>query len=210
LQQGTSILAAVLTLSTCARRGDFTPVKDDYSPIVTPSSLPNTLLTPTIFLLCLLSIKTPSFLLFILTIKLMNQTKVLVWSIVTLLLLAVTGLVGCPTYRVYQQQMRGKAAFAEAEQNRRIKVEEARANLEAEKLNALAEIERAKGAAEAIKIENGALTPTYIQYLWVRQQSDLNDKTVIYIPTNGTIPVLEAGRGVLQGLEKAEKPAKEE
>ena len=48
-------------------------------------------------------------------------------------------------------------------------------NLEAEKLNAQAEVERAKGAAEAIRIENGSITPTYIQYLWVRQQSDLSN-----------------------------------
>ena len=67
-------------------------------------------------------------------------------------------------------------------------------NLEAEKLNAQAEIERAKGAAEAIKIENGSITPAYIQYLWVRQQSNLNDKTVIYIPTETNLPVLEASR----------------
>ena len=81
-----------------------------------------------------------------------------------------------------------------AEQNRKIKIEEAKANLEAEKLNAQAEIERAKGAAKAIEIENGSLTPTYIQYLWVRQQTNLNDKTVIYIPTEGNLPILEAGR----------------
>ena len=68
------------------------------------------------------------------------------------------------------------------------------ANLEAEKLNAQAEIERAKGAAKAIEIENGSITPTYIQYLWVRQQADLGDKTVIYIPTEGNLPILEAGR----------------
>lgn len=79
-------------------------------------------------------------------------------------------------------------------QNRKIKIEEARANLEAEKLNAQAEVARAKGAAEAIKIENGSITPTYIQYLWVRQQSDLSDKTVIYIPTETNLPILESTR----------------
>jgi len=104
------------------------------------------------------------------------------------------GLWGCPTYRVWQQEMEGKAEFAKAEQNRRIRIEEARANLEAEKLNAEAEVERAKGAAQAIKIENGSLTSKYIQYLWVRQQSTLNDKTVIYIPTEGNLPILEAGK----------------
>ena len=103
-----------------------------------------------------------------------------------------------PWYNVWQQEMSGKAEFAKAEQNRKIKIEEANANLEAEKLNAQAEIERAKGAAEAIRIENGSLTPTYIQYLWVRQQSNLNDKTVVYIPTEGNLPILEATRPVLE------------
>ena len=46
--------------------------------------------------------------------------------------------------------MEGKAEFAKAEQNRKIKIEEAKANLEAEKLNAQAEVERAKGAADII------------------------------------------------------------
>jgi len=101
---------------------------------------------------------------------------------------------GYPRYKVWQQEMDGKAEFAKAEQNRKIKIEEARANLEAEKLNAQAEIERAKGAAKAIEIENGSITPTYIQYLWVRQQTNLSDKTVIYIPTEGNLPILEAGR----------------
>ena len=99
-----------------------------------------------------------------------------------------------PWYNVWSQEMEGKAEFAKAEQNRKIKIEEAKANLEAEKLNAQAEVERAKGAAEAIRIENGSLTPTYIQYLWVRQQSDLNDKTVIYIPTESNLPLLESSR----------------
>ena len=99
-----------------------------------------------------------------------------------------------PRYKVWSQEMEGKAEFAKAEQNRRIKVEEAKANLEAEKLTAQAEIERAKGASEAIKIENGSLTERYIQYLWVRQQGDNKDKTVIYIPTEANLPILESVR----------------
>ena len=101
---------------------------------------------------------------------------------------------GVPHYRIWSAEQRGKAEFVEAEQNRKIKIEEAKANLEAEKLNAQAEVERAKGAAEAIKIENGSITPAYIQYLWVRQQNNLNDKTVVYIPTETNLPLLEATR----------------
>ena len=98
---------------------------------------------------------------------------------------------GIPRYNVWQQEMKGRAELAQAEQNRQIKIEEAKANLEAEKLNAQAEVVRAQGAAEAIKIENGSLTPTYIQYLWVRQQNTSANK-VIYIPTKAGLPILEA------------------
>lgn len=127
------------------------------------------------------------------------KEKRLVWmwvSISIALILFIIG--GCmfiiPQYRVWSEGKRGEAEYMRAEQNRRIKVEEAKANLEAEKLNAQAEIERAKGAAEAIKIENGSITPTYIQYLWVRQQNATTNNKIIYIPTEAGLPVLEAGK----------------
>lgn len=121
-----------------------------------------------------------------------NYVRITIWSIVSILALIAVLLFAGPRYRVWRMEMRGKAQFAEAEQNRRIKVEEAKANLEAEKLNAQAEIERAKGAAEAIRIENGQLTTTYIQYLWVRQQSNNKIEKIVYIPTEASMPILEA------------------
>jgi regulator of protease activity HflC (stomatin/prohibitin superfamily) len=124
--------------------------------------------------------------------------KSLVVLIVTAPFLITGGVGSCmyvaPKYNVWKQEMDGKAEFAKAEQNRKIKIEEAKANLEAEKLNAQAEIERAKGAAEAIRIENGSITPAYIQYLWVRQQNANTNNKIIYIPTEAGLPVLEAGR----------------
>lgn len=134
-----------------------------------------------------------------------NQTNInLTAKLVKGIIIAVVALVALiagmafvrPWYNVWSQEMEGKAEFAKAEQNRKIKIEEARANLEAEKLNAQAEVERAKGAAEAIRIENGSITPTYIQYLWVRQQADLSNKTVIYVPTETNLPILESTRGL--------------
>lgn len=123
----------------------------------------------------------------------MNKTWTITFVVLAVIFIIVTPVI-VPYYQVWEQEMSGKAEFAKAEQNRKIKIEEAKANLEAEKLNAQAEVERAKGAAEAIKIENGSITPTYIQYLWVRQQSNLSDKTVIYIPTETNLPLLEAGK----------------
>lgn len=120
--------------------------------------------------------------------------KKTMWGVSLAVIVAIAMAFIRPWYNVWSQEMEGKAEFAKAEQNRKIKIEEARANLEAEKLNAQAEIERAKGAAEAIRIENGSITPTYIQYLWVRQQSDLSNKTVIYVPTETNLPILESTR----------------
>lgn len=122
--------------------------------------------------------------------------KTIITAIAGLVILVIAMAFILPWYNVWSQEMEGKAEFAKAEQNRKIKIEEAKANLEAEKLNAQAEIERAKGAAEAIRIENGSITPTYIQYLWVRQQSDLSDKTVIYVPTETNLPILESTRAL--------------
>ena len=119
----------------------------------------------------------------------------IIFGIVSAIALVVVVLMfALPKYKVWTSELEGRAEFVRAEQNRQIKIEEAKANLEAEKLNAQAEVERAKGAAAAIEIENGKLTETYIRYLWVRQQNDLNDKTIIYIPTEGGLPILESTR----------------
>ncbi|TXH20238.1 MAG: hypothetical protein E6Q95_06090 [Chitinophagaceae bacterium] len=102
---------------------------------------------------------------------------------------------GLPKYNVWQQEMAGKAEMAKAEQNRKILVEEAKARLEAEKLNAQAEIERAKGMAEAMKVENGTLNETYNQYLFIRTLEKLADKgslpQIIYLPSKGLVPVMD-------------------
>ena len=111
-----------------------------------------------------------------------------------LVILIVSWMGFMPRYRVWSQEMDGRAEFAKAEQNRRIKVEEAKANLDAEKLNAEAEIIRAEGASKAIAIEQGALTERYIQYLWVRQQAGSGANTIIYVPTENNLPLLEANR----------------
>lgn len=96
-----------------------------------------------------------------------------------------------PQYSVWSKGLKGEAQLREAEYSKQVLIEEAKANLEAEKLNAQAEVERAKGMAEAMEIEGGKLTDTYIKYLWVRSMTG-NQATTIYIPTEAGLPVLEA------------------
>ena len=111
------------------------------------------------------------------------------------LIVVMLGAGGCPRYKVWQQEMEGKAEFAKAEQNRRIKIEEAKANLESQKLNAQSEVERAKGVAEANKIVSDGLkgNEEYLRYLWI-QGLQTNEMQVLYIPTEAGLPILEAGK----------------
>jgi regulator of protease activity HflC (stomatin/prohibitin superfamily) len=122
------------------------------------------------------------------------KKSVIKWSTIGSIVLFIiigVGMTGCPVYKVWQQEMEGKAEMARAEQNRQILIEEAKANLEAQKLNSEAEVERAKGMAQAIEIENGKLTEKYIQYLWVRNIETFQGAK-IYIPTEANLPILEA------------------
>jgi regulator of protease activity HflC (stomatin/prohibitin superfamily) len=123
----------------------------------------------------------------------------IIFGIVTLVIVLIAAMMfGLPRYNVWQQEMAGKAEMAKAEQNRRILVEEAKAKLEAEKLNAQAEIERARGMAEAMKVENGTLSETYNQYLFIRTLEKIADKgdlpQIIYVPSNGLLPVMDINK----------------
>ena len=110
--------------------------------------------------------------------------------------LAIIGLMfGMPLYNVWQQEMTGKAEFSRAEQNRKIKVEEAKAEKESAIFRAEAEVERAKGVAKANEIIGESLKDNreYLVYLWIQA---LNDPTnsIIYVPTESNVPILEANR----------------
>ncbi len=106
---------------------------------------------------------------------------------------------GLPQYGVWQQELAGRAELVRAEQNRRIAVLEAQARLEAEELNAQAEIARAHGVAEANAIVAEGLggPDGYLRYLWI-QSLGQNSQDVIYIPTEAGLPILEASRPVAQ------------
>lgn len=119
---------------------------------------------------------------------------------VIFLCLATAGcLIGGPTYNVYTKEMDGKAAYEEAVQNRRIRVLEAQAALDSAKLNAAAEVERAKGSNEANRIMAEALggPEAYLRWSYInmlQETAGKNGSQTIYIPTEAGMPILEAGK----------------
>lgn len=100
-----------------------------------------------------------------------------------------------PPMKEYIRENEGKAQLAEAQYNRQIKVREAEAAYESAKLKAKAEVERAKGVAEANKIIGQSLRDNegYLRYLWIQGLQDGNSE-VIYVPTEANLPLLEAGK----------------
>lgn len=114
-----------------------------------------------------------------------------------LILLIGFGLYGCPRYHVYEQTLEGEAELARATYNRQIKVREGEAQRESAVQLAQAEVERAKGVAQANKIIGDSLkgNESYLRYLWIHSLQETNDK-IIYVPTEAGLPLLEAGRGV--------------
>lgn len=115
--------------------------------------------------------------------------------------LSVTAVVGMfmamffiyPMYNVWVKEMRGKASLKEAEWSRQILVEEASARQQAAINLAQAEVERAKGVAEANRIIGESLNENeaYLRYLWIQGLND-GSSEVIYIPTEANLPILEA------------------
>ena len=111
--------------------------------------------------------------------------------LLTSLILAI--MAGYPVYKVWQQQMSGKAELAKAEQNRQIKVQEAKELKESAVYQADAEITRAKGVAEANKIIGASLknNEAYLRYLWVNAMTEKESISTVYIPTEANMPLMK-------------------
>lgn len=118
-----------------------------------------------------------------------KEVKILLIAVVVILLTVIGLVMGYQTFKVYSQEMTGKAEFARAEQNRQILVSQAKAEKESAKLR-----------AEAIEIVGAAAQkyPEYRNQEFIGAFADaLKDgkiNQIIYVPTEANIPILEAGR----------------
>ena len=89
----------------------------------------------------------------------------------------------------------GKAEYRKAEANRRIVILEAEAAKESAAHLAQAERIRAMGVADANQIIGDSLkhNEAYLRYRWI-EGLQTNQMQVIYVPTEGNLPILEAGK----------------
>lgn len=129
-----------------------------------------------------------------------KQPNYAAWTItgvgVLLTLIAVL-MFGLPQYGVYRQRLEGQALLAHAQSSKEVAVAEAKAKMESASLLAEAEVLRAKGVAQANQIIGESLrnNEEYLRYLWIIDVAAAGtDKTVIYVPTEANLPILEASR----------------
>lgn len=131
--------------------------------------------------------------------KATNSVWSLALGLLVLLIVVVGGGLGsCAAYnsmRVWNAETAGEAELAQARQNRQIATLEAEAKLESAKLLAQAEVERARGVAEANRIVADGLggPEGYLRYLYIENIAQSQGQ-IIYVPTEGGLPILEAGR----------------
>ncbi len=109
--------------------------------------------------------------------------------------LVISAAFGIPKYLVWQAEYSGRAKLIEANQIKQIQVTEAKAKKESATYEAQAEIERAKGVAQANQIIGSSLRGNheYLMYLYIQTMENTHNQ-VIYVPTEGSLPILEAGR----------------
>lgn len=124
-----------------------------------------------------------------------TSSKKVIFTIVAIILIIAITLWGIPKYAVYSKELQGKAQLKQAEWNRQIAIQEAKAEKESAQLKKEADIIRAEGIAEANDIIAKSLTEEYIRWKWVEGLHD-GSSEVIYVPTEANMPILEAGRSV--------------
>lgn len=120
-------------------------------------------------------------------------------SLITFILsvLIILAMWGLPRYNVWQQGLEGQAELAKATQNRQIKIQESQAKADAAKFEAESEVTRAYGVAKANEIIGNSLkgNEAYLHYLWINALNErAGEQTIVYVPTEANIPIMEAGR----------------
>lgn len=125
------------------------------------------------------------------------------FAVLVLIGLVILSLWGCPTYNVWHQKMVGEAELSRAKQNRQIAVQEAQAKMDAAYDLASADTIRAHGVAKSNQIIGQSLqnNEAYLYWLWIDNLDKGN--SIIYVPTESNIPIMEAGR--LQKLSQISK-----
>lgn len=123
-----------------------------------------------------------------------RASKVVVIGVAITIVFIAAVMFAWPMYNVWASELKGKAEFVRAEQNRKIKIQEAQAMKESAVFYAEAEVIRAEGVSKSNKIIAGGLKDNdeYLRYLWIQAMGEKDDKATIYVPIgNDGLPLMK-------------------
>lgn len=126
------------------------------------------------------------------------EAIVIAFIVFIVMVIILFGMWGCPQYAVYSQRQDGEAQLAHAEYEKKVQVQDALGKLEASKSLAMAEVERAKGVAQANATIGNSLknNESYLKWLYIEGLKERTGIETIYVPTEAGLPILEAGRRI--------------
>ena len=101
-----------------------------------------------------------------------------------------------PLWGVWASRLSGQAKLQEANNEQRVQVSQAQARLEAADLNKKAAVIEAEAVAEQINKIGANLQKhdLYLKWQWIKMMEERPDSSVIYVPTETNLPILEATR----------------
>lgn len=122
-------------------------------------------------------------------------TKIGGAALLVVLLIVGGCMAGMPRYNLYKAETAKRERIAEAKAESDAAQYTAEKQVEIAKADRAVREEEAKGIANATETINASLTPEYITWYFIDQLDNFEGQ-VIYVPTEGGVPVMEAGRAV--------------
>lgn len=124
-------------------------------------------------------------------------------------------LFGYPIWRIWASKKAGEAELQQANREQQIQVSKAKGRLDAAETNKKAAVVEAEAVSLQIKTIGEQLTKhdLYLKWQWIEMMKDRPESSVIYIPTEAGLPILEAGKrfskeAFNEGIEEALKIVK--
>lgn len=103
---------------------------------------------------------------------------------------------GYPVWKVWASGKSGEADLQQAHREQQVQVAKAQGRLDAARLNKEAAIVEAEAVSAQIEKIGAQLTQhdLYLKWQWIKMMEERPDSSVIYVPTEANMPILEAGK----------------
>lgn len=107
-------------------------------------------------------------------------------------------LIGYPRWKIWASRLSGEADLQQAHREQQIQSAKAQGRLDAAELNKKAAIIEASAVSEQIKAIGDELKDhdLFLKWQWIKMMEEKPDSSVIYVPTEAGLPILEAGKRI--------------